>query len=194
MECPPLWRPPSPGALGLFTRQVSSKPLLPPRAKSLRRPPITAPGSPGAHPEPIWAPLPDATSPFALGLSTSYLSCNNKEARFQVDIPGRAPSLSVSVKTLCGSFSLVVVARMLELGRARSSVVQPLLSEAQRSSDGQLEPGLLLRCLGPLLLPHLCWSGWDPLPLRRGVGHRSLPQFMSLSKKQEINSKKLITL
>ena len=142
-----------------------------------------------AHLEPIWAPLPAATSPFALGLSTSRLSCNNTEARFQVDAPRVCP-LSLSVKILFESLSLVVVPRMLELGRDRSSVAQPLLSEAQRGaaaadSEAGLEP--VLRPPSPSgpccrRRHHLCWGCWDPLPLRRGVGHRCLPQFMSLSK------------
>lgn len=55
--------PPLQQALGPSTCQVSSKPSH----QGPRPPPITAP----AHLKPTWAPLPAATSPFALGLSTS---------------------------------------------------------------------------------------------------------------------------
>ena len=96
--------------------------------------------APPAHLEPTWAPLPAATSPFALGLSTSCLSCNNTEARFQVDAPRVRPLFSLSVKILFESLSLVVVSRMLELGRDRSSVAQPLFSEAQGWGSGS-RPG-----------------------------------------------------
>lgn len=59
-------------------------------------------------------------------------------------------------------------------------------------SEAGLEPGCPVGALLPLPSPPPL-VGWDPLPLRRGVGHRCLPQFMSLLKKQKINSKKLIT-
>ncbi|CAI9172956.1 unnamed protein product [Rangifer tarandus platyrhynchus] len=89
--------PPPRRAWGPNTCQVSSKPA-PATGQVLEQglPPHHCPAPP-AHLEPIWALLPASTSPFALGLSTSRLSCNNTEARFQVDAPHVRPLFSLSL-------------------------------------------------------------------------------------------------